>query len=83
MMGKAPSAVRKAKVTVSGNTIKGGRQAFNVVSKKGSQYGGSFTVKNNKLYCSTGKDNAIHIEKQAVAKSKLKESGNKIYKWKK
>ena len=83
MMGKAPSAVRKAKVTVSGNTIKGGRQAFNVVSKKGSQYGGTFTVKNNKLYCSTGKDNAIHIEKQAVAKPKLKESGNKIYKWKK
>lgn len=81
MMGKAPSKVSKAKVTVSGNTIKGGRQSFNVVSKKRSQYGGTFTVKNNKLYCKTGKNNAIHIEKQAVAQSKLKVSKNKLYKW--
>ncbi len=78
------SLISSKKVTITGNTIKGGRQAVQVVTYKntksgtyGSQKFGTVTIKNNKLYCKRGKSNCI------LTKSckKVINSGNKKYNW--
>lgn len=78
------SAISKKSVTVTGNTIKGGRQAIQVVTYKnttsgvyGSHKFGKVTIKNNKLYCKKGKGNCI-LTKNCKS---VKKSGNKLYKW--
>ena len=81
MMGKPPKAVKKAKLTLKNNTVKGGRQALNIVTKEGVPYGGKVMISGNKLYCKSGKDVALHVEKQAVVESKYKVSNNKLYGW--
>ena len=81
MMGKPPKAVSSATVTAKGNTVKGGRQALNIVTKTGTPYGGKVIITGNKLYCKSGKDVALHVEKQAVTASKYTASKNTLYKW--
>ncbi|MCH5304218.1 MAG: hypothetical protein J1E41_05085 [Ruminococcus sp.] len=78
------TAIAKKKVTISGNTIKGGRQAIQVVTYKnttsgvyGSHKFGTVTIKKNKLYAKSGKSNCI-LTKQC---KKIKSSGNKLNKW--
>ncbi len=81
MMGKPPKAVSKATVTAKNNTIKGGRQALNIVTKTGTPYGGKVTITGNKLYCKSGKDVALHVETQAVVSSKYTALKNTTYNW--
>ena len=81
MMGKPSKAVSKATVTAKNNTIKGGRQALNIVTKTGTPYGGKVIITGNRLYCKSGKDVALHVEKQAVTESKYTASNNKLYSW--
>lgn len=66
----------KYKNVISGNTIKGGRQALYMGSYCDSKYGTTL-IKNNKLYCKKGKANAL------LAKDckKLTKNGNQCYKW--
>ncbi|MCQ4635293.1 right-handed parallel beta-helix repeat-containing protein [Anaerovorax odorimutans] len=74
MFGKAPSGIKKDKITITNNTIKGGRHAVLVYSHSSSKYG-KVTVKKNKLYCKKGKKNALKIsgaKKKSVSKNKLK-----------
>lgn len=77
VMGKAPSGIKKAKVTVQNNTIKGGRQGMQIITKTSSKYGAA-VIKGNKLYASAGKKSALFVSKKAV--SKIKQSKNKLYK---
>lgn len=79
IFGKAPSSIKKAKITISNNTVKGGRQAVQVYSHTKSKYG-KVAITKNKLYCKKGKKNAIKAPKQSIRK--LSKKGNKIYKWK-
>ncbi len=78
LFGKAPKFIKKAKITISGNTIKGGRQAVQVYSHTGSKYG-KVSITKNKLYCKKGKKNALKAPKQSI--SKVSTKGNKTYKW--
>lgn len=78
------NSISKKPVVVTGNTIKGGRQALQIVTYRNTKSGaygshkfGKVTVKNNKLYCKRGKSNALLIKKC----KKVKKSGNKTYKW--
>lgn len=77
-------AVSKKSISITNNTIKGGRQAIQAVTynpKKSGVYGshklGKITIKNNKLYCKKGKKNCILTKKC----KKVKKSKNKTYKW--
>lgn len=77
-------AIAKKKITVSNNTIKGGRQAIHIVTYRnttsgayGSHKFGTVTIKNNKLYAKKGKGNCI-LTKQC---KKVIKSKNKLHKW--
>ena len=70
-------AFSKGKITVTGNTIKGGRQGFFLCSHTKTKYG-KLIIKNNKIYCKKGKKKAL----QTYSVKKVKKSGNKLYKWK-
>ncbi len=78
LFGKAPKSIKKAKITISGNTVKGGRQAVQVYSHTSSKYG-KVSITKNKLYCKKGKKNALKAPKQSI--SKVSTKGNKMYKW--
>lgn len=74
----------KKKVTITGNTIKGGRQAIQVVTYKNTKSGaygshkfGTVIIKKNKLFCKRGKGNCI-LTKRC---KHVKKSGNKNHKW--
>lgn len=74
MFGKAPSGIKKDKITIKSNTIKGGRHAVLIYSHSSSQYGKA-VVQKNKLYAKKGKKNALKIsgvKKKSVSKNKLK-----------
>ncbi len=73
---KSNSISTKYKNVISGNTVKGGRQAIYMGSYAGNKYG-TTVIKNNKLYCKKGKDNALAVKDC----KKLVKSGNKTYKW--
>lgn len=80
MFGKAAKkAMKSTKVTVSGNTIKGGRQGVFVCSHTSSKYG-KVTLSKNKAYCKKGKKNAVKIASKTATKQSI--SKNKTYKWK-
>ena len=70
------SKASSGKITVSKNTIKGGRQALQFYSHSSSNYG-KVTIKNNKLYCRKGASSAL----KASNINKLSQSGNKTYSW--
>ncbi len=78
MFGKAPKSIKKAKITISNNTIKGGRQALQVFSHTSSKYG-KVSIAKNKLYCKKGKSKALNAKKASI--SKISNKGNKKYKW--
>ncbi len=76
--------ISKKKVTIIGNTIKGGRQAIQVVTYKNTKSGaygshnfGTVIIKKNKLYCKHGKGNCI-LTKRC---KRVKKSGNKNHGW--
>ena len=78
IFGTAPSWMRSSRLYITGNTIKGGRQAVQVYSHTASKFG-YVTVTGNKLYCRKGTENALKaIKGQAVS---LSTGGNKAYKW--
>jgi hypothetical protein len=66
----------KYKNVITGNTIKGGRQALFMKSYSGNKYGVT-TIKNNKLYCKKGKSEAMAVSDC----KKLVNKGNKKYNW--
>ena len=66
----------KGKITVMNNTIKGGRQAFQVYSHSNVLFG-TVVLKNNKLYCKRGAENAI----LADCYKKFLNQNNKLYHW--
>jgi len=68
--------MKKSKITVSGNTIKGGRQALNFDTHSNGHFG-KLTVRNNKLYCKKGSGAALHVK----AYKSLSKSGNSLKKW--
>ncbi len=77
-------AVSGKSISITNNTIKGGRQAIQAVTynpRKSGVYGshklGKVTIKNNKLYCKKGKSNCI-LTKNC---KKVKKSKNKKYSW--
>ena len=72
-------ALKNGKITVSGNTVKGGRQAIFVYSHTASKFG-TVTIKNNKLYCRMGKKNALDARQKCIKKSVQQK--NKTYQWK-
>lgn len=78
LFGKAPASIKKAKITISRNTIKGGRQAVQVYSHTSSKYG-KVSITKNKLYCKKGKSQALKASKQSI--SKVSTKGNKTHKW--
>lgn len=76
-------AFSKGKNVVTGNTIKGGRQGFQMCSHTKSRYG-KLTIKNNKCYSKKGKANALKITVNASGKRsaiRLVKKGNKLRKW--
>ena len=80
---KKVSAYEKGKFIVEKNTIKGGRQGFQMCSHTKSRYG-KLTIKNNKLYCKKGKGNALKVTTNASGQrsaKKVTKKGNKLYKW--
>lgn len=80
LFGKASAKAMKAtKVAISGNTVKGGRQAIFVCSHTSAKYG-KVTISKNKAYCKKGKKNAVKIASKTAKKQSIKK--NKTYKWK-
>lgn len=78
MDGTAPKGDKSNKIIIRKNTVKGGRQAIQVYSHNSQKFG-TVTLKGNKMYAKSGKDNALKIVKAQVLK--LKKSGNKTRKW--
>ncbi|MBQ7740323.1 MAG: hypothetical protein IJT65_03715 [Eubacterium sp.] len=70
--------LKKGKITVYKNKIKGGREALLVYSHTSSKFG-KVVIKSNKLYCRKGKNKALKVYKNQTAS--LKNSKNKFYKW--
>ena len=68
----------KAAYTISGNTIKGGRQAVEVYSHSSSKFG-NVQISSNKLYCKAGKKRALWADPGSILK--LKKKNNKTYAW--
>ena len=65
------------------NTIKGGRQGFQMCSHTKSRYG-KLTIKNNRCYSKKGRANALKITVNASGKRsaiRLVKKGNKLRKW--
>ena len=75
----AKAKLAKSTITITKNTVKGGRQAINTAThvSESIKYK-QITVKNNKCYCKKGKSAAIYVHKPA---KKITLSGNKTYKW--
>ncbi len=70
------SKLKKGKITVTGNTVKGGRQAMQIYSHTSSKYG-TVTIKNNKLYCKKGKNAALKVSSaQCLSLSRINNSYN-------
>lgn len=78
MLANAPASIKKATYTVSGNTIKGGRQGLFVYSHSSSKFG-KVIAKNNKCYAKAGASSALVIHKDSSIKAST--SKNKTYKW--
>ena len=78
--GKAPAALSKSKVIVTGNYVKGGRNGIFVFRHCDKKYG-SVTITNNKAYCKRGKANAIIKSEVKKSAKKVTIKGNKTYKW--
>lgn len=76
LFGKVKAFSKKANIVVTGNIIKGGRSAFQILSHTKYKYK-KLTFKNNQLYCKKGKKAAIFIR----TVKKVKKSKNKSYKW--
>ena len=77
------SAYAKGKTLIEKNTIKGGRQGFNMCSHTRARYG-KLVIRNNKLYCKKGEKNALHVAYNAGHKrsaKKIVRSGNKLFQW--
>ena len=77
------SLLPQSENVVKDNTIKGGRQGFQLCSHSRSQYG-SITVSNNKIYCKKGVDNALVITENTAGKRSAKKvikSDNERYQW--
>ena len=70
------SSEGKNAITVSKNTIKGGREGLYFFSHSKTLYN-KVTAKNNKLYAKSGAENAL----KASSVKNLKEKGNKTKKW--
>ena len=68
----------KGTYVISGNTIKGGRQALEVYSHMSSKFG-KVKITSNKLYCKSGKKNALWADEGSIVK--LTEKKNKTYDW--
>ena len=72
-------ALKKAVFKITGNTIYGGRQAVMVYSHSGIKFGKA-VIENNKLFCKTGKEFAIHAKEQSINKVVIKSNIVKTYK---
>lgn len=75
----------KSRIEVKNNTIKGGKYGFQLSSHSKSRYG-KLIITNNKIYCKKGKKNGLAItmnHKRKKSVKVIKESNNKIRKWKK
>jgi parallel beta-helix repeat protein len=78
IFGNAPSWMKASRLYITGNTIKGGRQAVQVYSHTSSKFG-YVTVTGNKLYCRKGAQNALKaVKAQTVS---LNAAGNNTYNW--
>ena len=68
---------------VTGNTIKGGRQGFQLCSHSKSRYG-SLVINNNRIYCKKGIGNALVVTPNTKGRSSalaLVETGNQRFAW--
>ncbi len=77
------SAYAKGKNRIEKNTIKGGRQGFNMCSHTRARYG-KLVIRNNRLYSKKGEKNALRVAYNAGHKrsaKKIVRSGNKLYQW--
>lgn len=75
---KADKSTSKYSYEVIGNLVKGGRQGIYIISYGGNKFG-TTTVRDNKVYCKKGKDNAITVIEKDV--TKLIESDNQSFAW--
>ena len=66
-------------ITLSRNTVYGGRQAIMIYSHSGVKYG-VVTISGNKLFCKAGKEVAIHAKEQSINKIIIKSNTIKTYK---
>ena len=72
------SKLYNGKFVIKNNTIKGGRQAFQVYSHTSAKFG-NIGVKNNKMYCKRGSANAIKILRNQC--KKVTRENNHYYSW--
>lgn len=72
-------ALNKAVFKISGNTIRGGRQAVMVYSHSSVKFGKA-VIEKNKLFCKAGKEFAIHAKEQSINKVVIKSNNFKTYK---
>jgi hypothetical protein len=68
--------MKASRLYITGNTIKGGRQAVQVYSHTSSKFG-YVTVTGNKLYCRKGAQNALKAGKAQTVS--LNAAGNNTY----
>lgn len=73
--GSSPKSSLKNKITISKNTVKGGRQGIFVYSHTSEKHG-KVTIKSNKAYARSGKKNAIKANGKKTIISK-----NKCFGW--
>lgn len=66
----------KHKITIEGNTIKGGLRGLYINTASSNKFGKT-TIKNNKLYAKSGTANAMVVSKCTSVTKK----NNKLYKW--
>ena len=70
--------LKKGKIIVTDNVIKGGRQAMQIYSHTSAKYG-RVAIKRNKFYCKSGKSNALKVLSYQCEKVTRKK--NKAYWW--
>ena len=66
-------------ITLSRNTVYGGRQAIMFHSHSGVKYG-VVTISNNKLFCKAGKKNAVYASKNSANLLTVTSNTAKTYK---
>ena len=77
------SAAEKSNTVIKNNLIKGGRYGFKICSYSKGHYG-SLVIKNNRIYCKEGVNNALVIGENSKGESSVKKvtkSGNKLREW--